>query len=184
MDYEVRCECRKTLGVSAADAGSSVRCACGRNVDVPPLHMLRTAAGEQGVSPAVQLQGMLLKNELPGTQRCACCHRDTDHLIRVSVVCEEVIVKEPSSKGAAVVGCMAFGLVGGLIAMFLSKLGQTPIQHGTQVSFIVPVRICEVCDHELTNSGAIRAALRNTQAYAELLEEYPDAAIRRLEAPA
>ena len=60
MSYEVRCQCGKVHAVSAADAGSSVRCACGQLVDVPPLHLLRTAAGEAGVSPSVQLQAMLL----------------------------------------------------------------------------------------------------------------------------
>lgn len=181
MDYEVRCECRKRIEVSAADAGSSLRCACGRNVDVPPLHMLRTAAGEQAVSPALQLQGMLLKNELPGTRNCACCHRDTDHQIRVSIVCERVTVNDRgTATPEAVLGCLVFGLLGWLAMQRRAE----EVERGREVSFIVPLRVCEVCDHELTNSGAIRAALRNTQVYVELLEEYPDAAIRRLEAPA
>src|SRR4051812_45335158 len=111
MKYEVRCECGKAYDVIAADAGSSIRCACGSAVDVPPLHMLRASAGEEAVSPALRIQAMLLRNELPGTRACACCHSDTDHLIRVSVVCEQVITKTPSGGGiAALAGCFALGV--------------------------------------------------------------------------
>jgi len=175
MTYEVRCTCSKTHEVSAADAGSMLRCTCGRNVDVPPLHVLRTSAGEHGVSPSVQLQAMLHNNELPGTRSCACCHRETDHQIRVSVVCEQVITKEPAAKGAVLLGCLVSGLLGGLVMMLLSKSGQRPIQHGTQVSFVLPVCVCEVCDRDVTTPHEIRKALAATPIYAALLDQYPEA---------
>lgn len=180
MTYEVRCECGKAHAVSSADAGSSLRCACGRSVDVPPLHQLRTTAGEEGVSPSMQLQAMLHRNELPGTRNCACCLRETDHLIRVSVVCEQVIVSEKGSAGAALLGGMLFGLLAGLAAMVISRAGQQPVQHGTQVSFILPVRVCETCARSLTTTEAIRKALSTTAIYEALFEQYPKASIERL----
>lgn len=41
MTYETDCTCGKVLEVHAADAGATLRCACGRDVDVPPLSRLR-----------------------------------------------------------------------------------------------------------------------------------------------
>jgi hypothetical protein len=179
MTYDARCECGTIHPVSAADAGSVLRCGCGRAVDVPPLHLLRTAAGQQGVSPSVQIQGMLLKNELPGTRDCACCHRDTDHLIRVSVVCERVITTAPAARGAALAGCLFTGWVG-LLAGLMMEGGARPQQHGTDVSFTLPVCACEVCARDLTTAAALRAALLATPIYAALLGQYPNALVRRV----
>lgn len=179
--YQVQCECGKAHAVGAADAGASLRCPCGRTVEVPPLHQLRTAAGELGVSPVVQLQGMLIKNELPGTRMCACCGRETEHLVRVSVSCERIITKEQSTKGAALLGCLAFGALAGIAASVLSRAGNPPVQHGTEVSFVLPVRVCEACDSTLTNSASLREALSKTPAYAALLDRYPEALIHRIQ---
>ena len=41
MTYETDCPCGKVLTVQAADAGGTVRCACGRELDVPALSKLR-----------------------------------------------------------------------------------------------------------------------------------------------
>jgi hypothetical protein len=181
MSYDVRCACGKAHAVSAADAGASLRCGCGGTVEVPALHRLRTAAGEAGVSPAVQIQGMLLQNELPGTRACACCHRDTDHRIRVSVVCERVITVSPHASGsAALLGCFALGLAG-LLAGWVAKAGLPPKQHGTDVSFTLPVCVCEVCTLDLTHPAALRTALLNTPIYAALLQQYPAATVRRVD---
>ena len=46
MKYEVRCECGKAHAVTGADAGASLACDCGQTVEVPPLHQLRTLAGQ------------------------------------------------------------------------------------------------------------------------------------------
>ncbi len=161
MKYEVRCACGKTHAVSAADAGVSLRCACGRTVEAPALHMLLASAGEMGVSPVVQLQAMLLQNELPGTNDCDCCHRGTEHLIRVSVVCERLIVKDQSSPGVALLGCALLGLLAGL-AIYISRFGGTPTERGAEVSFVLPVRVCEVCERDVTAPGAVRQVLRTT----------------------
>lgn len=180
MKYVVRCGCGTAQEVSAADAGSALRCACGRAVDVPALHMLRASVGEQPVSPAIQIQAMLLRGELPGTKACACCHRDTDHLIRVSVVCERVITKSPSGGGmAALAGCFALGWMG-LLAGIVAKGGMKPVQHGTDVSFVLPVCVCEVCDHDLGTPATLRTALVATPVYSALLDRYPNALVRRI----
>ncbi len=181
MSYEVECACGKAHAVSAADAGASLSCACGRTVEVPALHRLRMAAGEAGVSPAVQLQAMLVNNELPGTADCACCHRATDHLIRVTVTCERAT---PVSRGddsivnrALLSGCLL--LLTGWFFWSWRTSNAPPAMHGTDLSFFLPVRVCEVCARDLTTPAAVRAALSATAVYAAVLRQYPDAIVRR-----
>jgi len=41
MQYETDCSCGKVVVVQAADAGGTLRCACGREVEVPALSRLR-----------------------------------------------------------------------------------------------------------------------------------------------
>ncbi len=169
MNYEVRCECGKVHAVSAADAGGMVRCACGRAVDVPPLHLLRAAAGQAALSPAFRLEALLFEGKLPGTRECAGCYRDTDGLIRVAVVCERgTSAPDGSSRDEA-----AKESFGCLLGLFTSLPGpwserrapeyQPSRNRGQDVAFEVPLRVCEVCDHELTTPAALRAALAQFQ---------------------
>jgi hypothetical protein len=41
VKYPVPCECGKTLRVTATQAGMTLRCECGRDVEVPSLRQLR-----------------------------------------------------------------------------------------------------------------------------------------------
>jgi hypothetical protein len=141
--------------------------------------MLRTSSGEEAISPALQIQAMLLRGGLPGASACACCHRDTDHSIRVSVRCESVTVKHRTGGKEALVGCLVGGLVGGL-ALYISGVLGKPVEHGREVSFVLPLRLCEVCDHETTTSAALRTALTATSVYAALLDQYPNALVSRV----
>src|SRR5262245_58305082 len=88
MKYEVRCECGKSHAVSAADAGASLRCACGRTVEVPPLHRLRTVEGETAIPLLVQVRGMIANGQLPGARVCVRCQRPTNDMARVGLGCE------------------------------------------------------------------------------------------------
>src|SRR4051812_30366828 len=88
MKYDVRCECGKALSVSGADAGASLPCFCGRMVEVPPLHRLRTLAGESAMPILIQIRGMVANRRLPGTRNCACCHRPTNDLMQIGIACE------------------------------------------------------------------------------------------------
>ncbi len=52
MTYSVPCECGKTLAVIATDAGTDMRCECGRLVSVPILSQLRQQSGQGHTKPA------------------------------------------------------------------------------------------------------------------------------------
>ena len=175
MQYEVRCACGNAHAVTGADAGSALPCACGRAVEVPALHELRTAAGEEVLSPAVRIHALLLDKKLPGTSECACCHRETNDLVHVTIECERVITKSGTSKGEWVGGCLLFGVIWAWV-LFQSR---PPIQRGQDVVLTVPLPLCERCRFELTSLPELRKALRHVPEYAALLDRYPNARITR-----
>ena len=88
MSYEVRCECGKAYPVGAADAVVSFSCACGKTVDVPPLHMLRTRDGEAAVPILVRVRGLIANGQLPGPRVCVLCRLPTQGMARVGLECE------------------------------------------------------------------------------------------------
>lgn len=179
MKYEVRCACGKAHAVTGADAGAPLPCACGKRVDVPPLHLLRAAAGEEVLSPAVRVQTLLLEKRLPGTRACAFCRQDTDGVVRAQIQCQWALVSADGPSRAAVAGgcLLSFGL-----GLFLHMLRDTapPKEHGQDVVLVAPLPVCEACQPLLTEPGGLRAALRHIPEYAALLDHYPGARVTRV----
>ena len=176
MKYEVRCACGKAFAVAGGDAGATLRCDCGRTVDVPPLHELRIAAGEEVLSPAVRLESLLLAGKLPGTRECVGCFRETKGIVRVSIECERGIsLPEGASRDPTPPpGCL-LGLLAALIPAPAEKEGPLTQHFGQDVAFIVPLPICESCRNELVDPRALSVALRHIPEYAALLGAYPHA---------
>jgi hypothetical protein len=173
MKYEVRCECGKSLAVTGADAGVSLRCGCGRTVEVPPLHELRTAVGEAVLSPAIRIRTLLMEGKLPGTRNCAWCHRETDGAIRVSVQCEQVILKSRMGNADTLAGCFLFGLIPTLMLRSAAKT----VEHGENITFTLPLPVCESCRPLSSTPRELPKALRSISDYAALLDAHPDAKI-------
>jgi hypothetical protein len=184
MNYEVRCECGKTLEVTGADAGASLRCGCGRTVDVPPLHQLRLAVGEEALSPAVRIETMLFKKQLPGTRECVVCFRETDDIVSFHVVCERGTMKDDDSApdgvaGGCLFGCLVGGLPGliGANRLMRRSAPSAPKQVGQDVAFTLPMPVCAACEREVSDPAAFPVALRHIPEYAALLDRYPNARI-------
>ncbi|MDB5313091.1 MAG: hypothetical protein JWO38_7293 [Gemmataceae bacterium] len=180
MSYQVTCECGKSHAVTPADAGATLACGCGRTVEVPPLHQLRQAAGQEVLSPVIKLRALLLDRRLPGTRRCALCDCETDGLAQVTIQCEWAIITGGKvTKGEAATGCLLFFLGGWLASVIylFARSQREPKQHGDDVAITVPVRICEACRADLATEAGLRQALRQTLEYAELLDQYPKAHI-------
>jgi hypothetical protein len=53
MEYHLTCECGERVPVAEGAAGTSVRCACGKNRLVPSLWELRGPAQEEAASPSL-----------------------------------------------------------------------------------------------------------------------------------
>ena len=180
MKYEVRCECGKVHAVSGADAGASLACACGRTVEVPALHEMRIAAGQNVLSPILRLQSLLLEGKLPGTRRCGCCNQETEERVFVELDCDRATVKSggPSRTDVAAGCLLSFGL--GIILNAFRR-NAPPKEFGQDVRAIVPRPVCKSCRPALANSNTLRRSLRTIPEYASLLDQYPNArfALRR-----
>lgn len=177
MAYQVRCACGRSHPVTAGDAGSSFQCDCGRTLEVPTLHELRHEAGEESLSPVLRLRSQLLAGHLPGTRQCCRCDRETDGQIHVRVDCERAIVEGGARASDRVAGCLAFGWIGFALAEVIFQ--RRPIERGQDVVIAAPVRVCDSCAPQLRTADDLRAALRKTPDYADLLDRYPRARITR-----
>lgn len=77
-------------------------------------------------------------------------------------------------------GCLLVPFLGWLLALkIVLGLRARRQQYGDDVSVIVPVPICEACRDQLTDPDAMKNALRQIPAYADLLDYYPSACITR-----
>jgi len=177
MIYKVRCGCTQMHFVTAGDAGSSLRCACGRTVEVLPLHLLRTAGGESAIPLLVQVRSLILNGQLPGTRHCARCHQPTNGMMRVGIACEPT-PGESESHSEPAVGCLLgliFGSVSsGAVTGAISHIAQ---EESPDVSLVVPLPVCDSCRSGLVDQAALRQALRHVPEYAALLDQYPNARI-------
>lgn len=171
MRYEVRCECGKVRAVGASDAGALLSCACGREVEVPPLHQLRAAAGEHGGAPEPELAVLLRNRALPETDECARCGEPTDGTVVARVECERAEIKQPERRPS---GCLPIGI--GVI-VFYKPVGD-PVVRGRDVLFRVPVRACPRCARAL-HGGELRTALRKYPVCVALFAKYPRATVTR-----
>jgi hypothetical protein len=176
MTYPVRCECGKVYRVSAAQAGSHYTCPCGRRLIVPSLSRLKTAAGEEVLSPEVRVEQMWQLGLLPQETHCLLCGRATTAVAHFWAVCERAFVKKDASRVWWVVALswVFLGWVGLLLLLGRSRDDRV---HGSDVQLRLPLRVCPECGPDLAAPGALRQAVLAVPEYAALLDKYPDAAL-------
>lgn len=176
MKYEVRCECGKVHAVSGADAGATLSCVCGRAVEVPALHQMRTLAGQGAVPILVQVRGMIATGRLPGSRDCVCCRRPARGVLRVGLGCEPTPGDERTGANAA--GCLLGWFLGGPAGLLFGAGTAQMVKHASpDVSVVVPLPVCEACRSSHNDPATLRLSLRQIPEYAALLDQYPKAHI-------
>ncbi|WP_439624199.1 hypothetical protein [Gemmata sp.] len=179
MPYQVPCECGKSITVTGADAGASVRCGCGKTVEVPPLHKLRKADGEASVPILVQVRTQLVAGQLPGTRDCACCGQPNSGMMRVAVACEHEAGSTDRS-GVEKLGCLLLPFFFGWLLALIALLGMKRVRkQALDVAVVLPLPVCEACQPKLHTPDAIRQALSAIPMYESLLRHYPQAQVSR-----
>ena len=80
MEYLVLCQCGQKVPVKVQDAGTTIRCACGRDVAVPSLSRLWTMSGIGAYEARAidTVRRMLAEKSLPWGETCARSGRPTD----------------------------------------------------------------------------------------------------------
>ena len=180
MAYQVACECGAVHPVSAGDAGTSVKCGCGRTFEVPTLHLLRDLAGESVFSPELRVEAMLKLGSWEAMEKCVCCGAPAERCLKLRVECElPVIVGEKNAQNA-LIGCLFGGWVVGLIVYFLVRKNPSELKtHGRDVRYLVPLQVCGECDSKIQNVLQLKVALRYLPECAALLDKYPQSSVSR-----
>lgn len=174
MSYEVRCECGKAYPVGAADAGVSFPCGCGKTVEVPPLHRLRSAGGEVAVPILVRVRNLIANGLLPGPRVCALCSQPTRGMARVGLGCEPT-PGEPDVRTGQALGCFFGFLLGSPFGIVEAATAEAIRRESPDLSLVVPLPVCGQCRPRLSETTALKHALGHIPDYADLLERYPDA---------
>lgn len=172
--YPVTCECGTVHDVTGGQAGSAFPCGCGKTVEVPTLGALKRSVGESAVSADLEIEYRLAEKSLPVEDECVLCDLPTADTLPVSVVCERSEVKSDVKWWYWVFLPLGVWFV---IGMLVAKLNDRKRQLGRDVSFRLPVRVCEDCRPKVRTVADARDALRRSPLYARLLAKYPHAAI-------
>jgi len=174
MRYPVRCECGQVYRFTAAQAGSHYTCPCGRELVVPSLSQLKTAAGEEVLSPVVRLEQMLQLGMLPQQTRCVFCRRETPGVAHFWAICERAFANKDPSRVWWIVALswFCFGWLGLILLLVRARDDRV---HGSDVRLRLPLRVCPECSPELVGPGALREAVLAVPIYADLLDQYPNA---------
>jgi hypothetical protein len=144
---------------------------------VPSLRELRRQAGVPGagLAPDLVIESLLLANKLPEEEECILCGDPTIGCVYCQVECERAVVVDGRPPLWAVIGMvLLFGWVGALLARSARK---EPREWGKDRSFNLPMRLCDRCRPELTDTASVKRALRSVPLYRRLLDKYPRALV-------
>jgi hypothetical protein len=181
MNYSVTCGCGKEHAVEATQAGSTLKCVCGRSIAVPLLSKLRIAAGENAVplNTIETIREMIRRGELPNGEVCPHSGRRADSTVYFRVQCERMWVRGNES---ANIGLMVvYFLLLGWIAVFVASQKSRPVEElGRDTSLELPLRVSSEVSAKIIRmrrQKRLKQLLRTTPIYATLLDEFPEAAV-------
>jgi hypothetical protein len=120
---------------------------------------------------------MLHAKELPAGWNCEACAVSTESQLLVNALCEKMSVEGELESGMAVAWLL---LVSPIlwVAVALSS-GKGVRELGRNVSFALPLRLCENCQARVQNDWwwsrrkTLRRLLQKVPVYADLLRRYP-----------
>jgi hypothetical protein len=176
VNYPVQCDCGQVHRVAATLAGTRLPCRCGREVAVPSLIRLKSAAGQAVLSPEVRLDQMLQLQMLPEETRCLVCDTPTPNTYFFWATCERVTVEVAWGHKwwNLVLMWLCFGWVGMILA-YVSGRESGDREHGRDVRFRLPLRVCPECTPRMTSPEVLKETVLTVPIYAELLDKYPGA---------
>lgn len=175
--YPIGCECGATIHVPGTSAGTTFTCKCGLRLEVPTLAQLKASVGQPPVSADFHLTGLVQAGALPLESDCVRCGVRTDSKATYLVICERPEATRAVMPTWQWVLYFLLGPISAAWSLFYLNTEGGEV-HGREVTFRLPVRVCEECMRTLTTAGAVREAMCMTPVYARLFEKYPGSAIR------
>jgi hypothetical protein len=184
MNYSVTCGCGRIRAVEATQAGSTLKCACGRSITVPLLSTLRSTAGENAIplNTIDTIREMIRRGELPSGEVCPHSGRRADSTVYFHVQCERMWVRgnDSTNIGSTIVHFLLLGWMASLFASLKSR----PLEElGRDTSLELPLRISSEVSAtimRMRRQKTLKRLLRSTPIYATLLDEFPEGAVTPL----
>lgn len=174
----ITCTCSQKLSVTPADCGGTLRCSCGRMVDVPRLSDVREMSGLAAIDIGIvnRIKQQIVSGALPAEQNCVACNCYTSHIVLCEIECERRAIR-----GGGFWRKFFMTLVSAALNVIVADDSERTI-HGRDISVIVPLHACERCAKKLRRSKRKRiSALLRTDLYRELFAQYPGAMTRMIE---
>lgn len=172
--YPVACECGKEQAVTGGQAGSSLPCACGRTMEVPSLGALKRSVGQASISADLEIKHRLAEGSLPLEDDCVLCGAATRNVVMTRVVCEQAEKRDRIPWWYWLL--IPIGLWVAVLVLVAYARGESRTL-GRDVTFRLPVRVCDECDPGVWTLDAAREALLRSPLYARLLGKYPHAQV-------
>jgi hypothetical protein len=170
-DYCHACGCGLTTTVSISDAGSLIRCGCGRESKVPSLGRLRELTGKDRYESGVvdQIRRMIRNGEIPSADTCALSKRTTSDTVTASIVIPRFFKNEDKDD-------WMLALMAGWVALLLVKaFRKTAFEDEGTITLEVPLRVAASWQGKARglNQKRLKKALQTEPMYSRLLKENP-----------
>ncbi|MBI1324440.1 hypothetical protein GC170_14820 [bacterium] len=180
MGFALNCTCGRSFDVQAGQAGSTLKCQCGAEVQVPSVSKLREMAGKAAYEVGVidQINGMIDRGELPAGGVCAVSGSKTEDVM-------EILVKTEKFQGArdfrayAILGLLFSPIVFLLSPSMMVSRAQHPEGSGRDTWVRTPLFVDSKYQQKVRRASQkkLKRWLRSVPVYAKLLDEYPQATV-------
>ena len=165
--------------MASSQAGSTVRCDCGRNVNVPSLSRLRERIGEASYESGCgdTIKRMVLSGELPSGSVCSISGKPNTDVMVLEVFAPRFSITQSSSQGNTLL-VLVLGIWS--LPLIWAASRREPIAEEEGAS-IVPMPLRVALDSQWKVRGMsqsrLRRLLRSVPIYAQFLEENPHSQI-------
>lgn len=142
-EFDIKCECGRTVRVNIGQAGSTATCRCLRDVRVPSSIKLREMAGLAPVQhePELVLQSLYQSGQLD-TRDCLLCGGEAVVVHPVQIVCEQQFARNRGSDAGQY--SVIAGAAGVLLASAAERRGQIEVL-GRDVTVPADLPFCSAC---------------------------------------
>ncbi len=186
----ISCNCGQVHAIREIQAGSQIRCSCGRSVDVPSLGNLRQLAGKEAyvTNPAEAIRKSVAQGIEPAGNSCLVCGSDVSNTYRCVAECERSLTKDAQNNENSLVRFLArlisVILIPKLLVIYLFSrpaANSEPQVFGHDVAVEFQLPVCEQCaqaGHDPRKHRVARKMLQEVDLLNQLLEYYPAIALR------
>jgi len=173
VTYLLPCSCGQTLTVSSSQAGTNVRCCCGKDVAVPSLSVLRSQAGEEHLedSPETIIRFVYGSGKnVVGGDSCIRCGAPATKKLTCFLEYEKPLFKKATPWPLALFMLLVAPV---LVILYhtLRPREQIPLAEGKEMQVLLAV--CPNCEAALQRDNNAREILKREPVFGRLFEKHP-----------